>query len=338
MFLGFYICRLLVRKIILHARIIVIFIALVLLCCKASESKKVVRLAHALDTNHPVHQAMVFMADRVKKESRGRITIRIYPNGQLGSERELVELLQIGILDITKVSVATLENFVPEVKVFSLPYLFRDHDHYWRVLKSDIGKEILLRGEPFWIRGLGYYDAGSRSFYSKKHPISKPNDFVGLKVRVMKSPTFVETISAMGGSPTPITWGELYTALQQGVVDVAENNPPSFFYSRHFEVCKYYSLDEHASPPDIVLISTHCWKNLEKNEQEILLEAINESVEFQIDKWRQTENEVLQELREAGVQITYPNKNLFIEAVAPIYKAYADSYLWPLIHRIQSYP
>ena len=186
----------------------------------------------------------------------------IYPSGQLGAERELIELLQIGSLAMTKVSTAPLESFVPEMKIFGIPYVFRDAEHRWKVLNGSIGKQLLLAGEPFFLRGMCYYDAGSRSFYSMDKPIKSPADLEGLKIRVMKSITAVNMVQALGGSPTPIPWGELYTALQQGVVDGAENNPPSFFFSRHYEVCKYYSLDEHTAVPDILLMSTVIWYRL----------------------------------------------------------------------------
>ncbi|MCB0437094.1 MAG: DctP family TRAP transporter solute-binding subunit, partial [Mangrovimonas sp.] len=166
---------------------------------------------------------------------------KIYPNQQLGSERENLELLQIGSLDMTKVSVGVMENFAPKMKVFGLPFLFRDKQHAFNVLDGPIGKELLDEGEKYWLKGLCYYDAGSRSFYTKDKPVMTPEDLKGSKIRVMESVTAMDMVRSLGGAPTPISWGELYTSLQQGVVDGAENNPPSFYLSRHYEVCKFYS-------------------------------------------------------------------------------------------------
>jgi len=296
---------------------------------------KVIKLAHALDTQHPVHEAMVFMAERLEEKSNGLMRIDIYPGSQLGSERELIELLQMGIIGITKVSSGTLENFVPNASIFGIPYIFKDHEHYWRVLKSDVGKKILLDCEDYWLRGLGYYDAGSRSFYTKEKPVLTPDDLTGLKIRVMKSQIAVETIQTLGGSATPIVWGELYSALQQGVVDAAENNPPSFFFSRHYEICKYYSLDEHTSPPDMLIISKYQWNSLNAEQQKILQEAVDESVEFQRQLWKETEEEVLSKLKESGVKIYQPNKEPFRKKVEPLYEEYKDTELYNLLMMIR---
>lgn len=195
--------------------------------CSQPEEFTVLKLAHALDTEHSVHKGMVFMAQRLEHYSGGKMRMDIYPSGQLGAERELVELVQIGSLDITKVSTSPLEAFVPMMKIFSLPYVFRSREHCLNVLDSEIGKRMLESTEVARMRGLGYYDAGSRSFYMVDTPVETPSDLAGMKIRVQKSQTSVKMIDALGGSATPISWGELYTALQQGVVDGAENNPPS---------------------------------------------------------------------------------------------------------------
>ncbi|MCL4169612.1 UNVERIFIED_CONTAM: hypothetical protein GTU68_011598, partial [Idotea baltica] len=228
---------------------------------------------------------MVYMADELERRSGGKLKIQIYPSGQLGSERQCLELLQIGSLDMTKVSAAPLENFSPKTKVLSLPYIFRDEDHAWKVFAGDIGKELLVGAEKYWLRGLCFYDAGSRSFYTKDRPIRTPDDLKGLKIRVQNSQTALQMVSTLGGSPTPISFGELYTALQQGVVDGAENNAPSLYTSRHYEVCKYYSIDEHAMVPDVLLIGTNTWNRLSEQEQTWLQEAADASVTEQRKLW-----------------------------------------------------
>lgn len=262
--------------------------------------------------------------------------MKIYPSQQLGTERECLELLQIGSLDMTKVSVGVLENFAPKMKVLGLPFLFRDRAHSFRVLDGPIGEQLLEDGERYWLKGLGYYDAGSRSFYTKDKPITQPDDLKGLKIRVMESVTAVEMVQALGGSPTPISWGELYTALQQGVVDGAENNPPSFYLSGHYEVCKYYSLDEHTVLPDVLLAGTQLWEKLSQEEQQWLRESVKESVQYQRKLWAESEAEALAEVQKAGVEIIHPDKAPFSEKVATIYDAYRnDSVIQDLIEQIR---
>ncbi len=307
-----------------------------LLGCHSQSRVRELKLAHVLDPTHPVHLGMVYMAERVYEKSGGRMRVDIYPSGQLGQERDLIELLQIGSLAMTKVSTAPLEAFVPEMKIFGLPYVFRDDEHRWKVLNGEIGKKLLLAGEKFFLRGMCYYDAGSRSFYTKNVPIYSPADLKGLKIRVMNSPTSFAMVQALGGSATPIPWGELYTALQQGVVDGAENNPPSFYLSRHYEVCKYYSLDEHTSIPDIVLMSTVVWQSLSPQEQQWLQEAIDESVEYQKKLWQESSDHALQEVQKAGVQVVYPDKRPFQQAVQEMHASYKGTPIYDLIQAIQS--
>ncbi len=299
--------------------------------CGTDKKIKIIKLGHGLDPLHPVHQTMEFLADRVSEKSNGRIRIDIYPSEQLGSERECLELLQIGSLSMTKVSCSVLEGFVPAMSVLSLPYLFRDEEHHFGVLEGEIGKRLLLEGEKYWLRGLCFYDAGSRSFYMKDKPILRPSDLVGIKIRTQESPTSIKMVQALGGAPTPIAWGELYSALQQGVVDGAENNPPSFHLSRHFEVCKFYSLDEHTTVPDVLLISTRVWRDLTPEYQKLLQEAADESAQHQKILWKRATQKALEEVQKAGVKVYYPNKELFAEKVLPIYKEYKKQ---PQIYRL----
>ncbi|WP_338039209.1 TRAP transporter substrate-binding protein [Maribacter litopenaei] len=244
--------------------------------------------------------------------------------------------MQIGSLDMTKVSVGVLENFAPKMKVLGLPFLFRDREHSFTVLDGPIGKMLLNDGEKYWLKGLGYYDAGSRSFYTMNKPILKPSDLEGEKIRVMESATAVNMVKALGGSPTPISWGELYTSLQQGVVDGAENNPPSFYLSRHYEVCKYYTLDEHTVLPDALLIGTYAWNKLSDEEQEWLNASVEKSIKYQRKLWAEAEAEALREVEKAGVEIIRPDKAPFVEKVEAIFESYKDDEeIYPLIKRIQ---
>lgn len=295
------------------------------LSCSPEGKITVLKLGHGLAPSHSVHKAMEFMAKRVEEKSEGRMRIDIYPSEQLGSERECLELLQIGSLDMTKVSCSVLEGFVPAMSVLSLPYIFRDEEHRFKVLEGEVGKHLFLEGEEYRLRGLCYFDAGTRSFYSKEKPILNPSDLAGLKIRTQESPTSIKMVQAMGGSPTPIAWGELYSALQQGVVDGAENNPPSFYLSRHYEVCKFYSLDEHTGVPDILLISTKSWKDLSTEAKQILQEAAEECAQLQKTLWKEATRLALESIQKAGVEIHYPNKSEFILKVQSMYDSFSSS-------------
>ncbi|MBB4078325.1 tripartite ATP-independent transporter DctP family solute receptor [Lewinella aquimaris] len=303
--------------------------------CTADQQTSVLRLSHGLDTGHPVHLGMVYMAERLAEKSDGELTISIYPNQQLGTERQSLELLQIGSLSMTKVSAAVLENFSPEATVLSLPYLFRSRQHVYDFEDSELGREILTSSEPFRLRGLVYFDAGQRSFYTKDRPVRVPGDLQGQKIRVQQSATAIEMVKALGGSPTPISYGELYTALQQGVVDGAENNPPSFYTSRHYEVCKFYTLDEHTAVPDVLIIGTEAWSRLNPEQQGWLQEAADEAVVYQRKLWQEAEQEALDAVQAAGVEIIRPDKGPFIEQTAPILDTYRDQpQIYSLIERI----
>jgi len=305
--------------------------------CNELTRTRTIRLGHGLDTSHSVHKAMVKMGENLEELSGGKMVLKIYPSQQLGTERQCLELLQIGSLDMTKVSVGTLENFAPKMRVLGLPFLFRDRQHSFNVLDGPIGQSLLNEGEQYWLKGLGYYDAGSRSFYTKDRPIHTPEDLKGLKIRVMESITAVNMVKELGGSPTPISWGELYTALQQGVVDGAENNPPSFYLSRHYEVCKFYTLDEHTVLPDVLLAGTDLWNRLSEEEQGWLKQAVDNSIGYQRKLWLESEEEALAEVQKAGVEIIRPDKELFADEVKEIYDKYkTNKEMYQLIQDIRN--
>jgi tripartite ATP-independent transporter DctP family solute receptor len=280
---------------------------------------------------------MVFMDGRLRELSGGSMQIDIYPSGQLGEDREAIELLQIGSIAMTKVSAAPLEGFVPAMRVFNLPYLFRDREHYLAVLDSAIGDELLLAPAAARLRGLGYYDAGSRSFYTKDRQVTNPADLAGLKIRVQQSQTAMQMVRSLGGSPTPIAFGELYTALQQGVVDGAENNPPSFYTSGHYEVARYFTLDEHTAVPDLVLISTRVWDELNAAQQRWLQQAVDESVVYQRELWQRDTEDALAALAAGGVVVLRPDKALFEAQVGGLLAEQGASDLGPLIERIRAF-
>ncbi|MEM0965824.1 MAG: TRAP transporter substrate-binding protein [Verrucomicrobiota bacterium] len=299
------------------------------------------KIAHNLPTSHPVHAGIKRFAERLAFYSDGRFRMEVFPNGQLGNETQTLEQMQSGTLDAAKVGGATLGSFVPEAKVFSLPYLFRDSDHYWAVLNGELGEEMLemlatnAAGNPSGFRGIGYYDAGSRNFYANK-PILHPDDLEGLKIRVMNDPVAIDMVEALGGSPTPISWGELYTALQQGVVDGAENNPPSFVSSRHFEVTKDFTFDHHSRIPDVLMVSERTWDSLDEEERNWFHQAAADSTEFQREAWRTGVDEALAVMREEGVEIFEADLTPFVDATESVREKHAVGPMKDLVERIQA--
>ncbi len=309
-------------------------------CAEVDDRKQVntLKLGHSLSLDHPVHKAMEFFAQRVLEKSDSKLKIAIYPSGQLGSEQQCLELLQLGGLAMTKVSSAVMENFSPKLKAFGYPYLFRDRQHRYDLYDSKLGRSLLNDGGKYWLKGLTYFDAGSRSFYSRDESIETPEDLKGMKIRVMPSPTAIQLIKSLGGSPTPVSWGELYTAIQQGVVDGAENNLPSFYSSRHYEICKKFSVDEHSAIPDILVMSTHAYVSLNEEEKKWVDEAAREAGVKQRELWEAAEKEALEEIQKAGVEVIYPDQDLFKNQSAGVIEELKtqDPELFQLIKEIKN--
>lgn len=242
--------------------------------------------------------------------------------------------MQIGSIDMAKVSASTLEGFVPTYKVLLLPYLYKNKKQRFAIWDGPIGQKILDSGQPYWIKGLVYYDSGSRSFYTMSKKIARPSDLTGLKIRTMESRTAIETVNALGGSATPIAWGELYTALQQGIVDGAENNPPSFYLSKHYEVCKYYSLDEHTAIPDVIIVSTRFWSKLSAQERKIIHQAALDSAQYQRVLWQKATDHAMEQVKKAGVKVFQVDQALFRAKVKNIYHAYKNETFYHLLEAI----
>ena len=315
---------------------IIIFLVTFLTACNSPDRVKTLYLAHNLPTSHPVHRGILDFQSELEKQSGGKLLVRLYPGGQLGSERECIELLQIGSISMTKVSAATMANFASEYKVLGVPYLFRDEAHRFNVLEGEVGRELLESGVSYYLKGLCFFDAGSRSFYTTKHPIRNPEDLNGQKIRVMNHQMSIDMVNAMGGAATPMAYGELFTALQQGVVDGAENNPPSFVSSRHFEVCKYYTLDEHSSIPDVLLISTKTWDRLSEAEQKWVRVAAEYSAQTQKQYWAESVAECMSVLDSAGVEVIRPEKSPFADRTESVLEEFGtDPKMKTLVQRIQ---
>lgn len=283
-------------------------------------SRSTLILAHNLDTQHPVHLGMQAFADSVSQKSDGRIQIKLYPNGQLGSEREVLEQLQIGAVAFTKVSSLSLESFAPLYGALNTPFIFADEEHAFRVWDGEVGERLKVCSLDKKFRGLTFYTSGARSFYADR-PILGPSDLQGLKIRVMGSQTALRMTELLGGSPAPMPYGEVYTGLQQRVIDGAENNITALTVSRHGEVAKHYSADEHIIAPDVLLVSTEVWERLSPKDRTILEEAAEESKQLQREYWASAMKEHTRTAtEELGVTIHHPEKSLFLEAVQPLHE------------------
>lgn len=295
------------------------------------------KLSHNADRNHPVHKSMEFMAKRAKELSGGDLKIRIYPNAQLGTQRESLELIQNGALDMAKSNTSELEAFAKEYGAFNLPYLFRDREHYYSAMQGEAGQEILQSSRKNGFIGLTYYDAGARSFYAHK-PINTPADLAGLNVRVQPSPSALAMVRSLGANPTPLSYGELYTALQQGVVDAAENNIMALTINRHGEVTKFYSLDEHTMVPDVLVISAKTWDGLSEENRKALKQAASDSMLDMKTRWAETEQKEQAKAEKMGVKFIYPKKDPFVEAVKPMYDKVSseDPELYELVMKLRN--
>ncbi|WP_439295088.1 TRAP transporter substrate-binding protein [Lonepinella sp. BR2882] len=304
----------------------------------STAAKTTLKLSHNNDKTHPVHISMQNMADEVKQLTNGEVIIRIYPNSQLGNQRESMELIQSGSLDMAKSNASELEAFEPSYGAFNVPYLFKDADHYYKaLLDPEVGGKILDSTKGKGFIGLTYYDAGSRSFYAAK-PIKTPADLKGLKVRVQPSPSALEMVKLMGASPTPLAFGELYTALQQGVVDAAENNPTALTLMRHGEVSKFFSEDEHTIIPDVLLISEKSWEKLTPEQQNAVKKAAAHSMMTHKDLWAKMVAEEVKKAKETlGVEFVKVDKQPFVDAVKPMHdKALADPVIGPYVQKIDA--
>ncbi|MDL2221701.1 TRAP transporter substrate-binding protein [Parabacteroides sp. OttesenSCG-928-N08] len=319
--------------------LVIPFLIVLTSCKQGDKTVKTLKLAHGLPPTHSVHLGLIYMNEKMKELSDGKLQMEIYSSGQLGSEMQCIELLQIGSLDMTKVSSSSLESFADPFKVFGIPYMFRTREHYFRVIDGPVGEEILASTERYWFRGLVYFDSGARSFYTTNRAIRAPKDLSGLKIRVQRSPIAVEMMRTFGGSATPVDWGELYTALQSNVVDGAENNTPSITTAFHHEVAKYFSVNEHTMCPDVIIISMATWDKLDDTERRWIQQAAEEAVVYQRQLWDKQEKESLEQMKQRGVEVIYPDKKPFMEAAAPMIERYKKMPAFQsLINQIEQTP
>lgn len=291
-----------------------------------SENKKVLKLAHTQSSEHPVHKSMEKFAELVKEKTDGTVEVEIFPNGVLGDERKYVESLQKGLLDMAKVSVNSLENFEELYSMFAIPYAFDGMEHGRKFMNSEEAEELYQSTvDTLDILGLTWYDAGGRNYYTKDQPILKPEDMKGLIMRVQSSQIQIETAEALGASATPVDWGELYTAIQQGVVDGADNGIVAFADNNLCEVAKHFSFTEHVFSPDVLLIKNSVLESLTTEQQAAVKEAAKESTAFHDTIWGQAEQDAIKKSEAAGTTIHYPDLKPFSDALKPLREKYSKN-------------
>lgn len=279
---------------------------------------------HAM--GYPTTDAIAAMGECLAEKTNGDMSIEIFHSMQLGGEKEALEQVQLGALEMTRVSVGVVGPIVDDFNAFNLPYVFRSIDHSHNVVDGEIGQDLLARLEAGGLIGLGFMDAGARSFYNKERPIETPEDLQGLKVRVMQNPIFIDMMTAMGGNGIPIAFNELYTALQTGVVDGAENNPPSYLTQNHYEQAGYYSLTEHLIVPEIFVFSKNVWETLDEAQQQAIRDCSKVATEKERELWKAMEDEAMAKLEEMGVTINTVEKQPFIDATAPVREKFGEQY------------
>ena len=286
---------------------------------------------------YPTVEAVKYMGELLKERSNGRIGIEVYHSAQLGEEKDTIEQTRAGVIDLNRVSMGPFNGLVPETRVVSLPYIFRSTDHMHKVMDGEIGDEILAGFEPHGLVGLAYYDGGARSFYNSEKPINSVDDLKGMKFRVMQSDIFVDMVNALGANAVPLPYGEVYSSIETGVIDGAENNFPSYELAKHSEVAKYYALDEHLIVPEVLVMAKSSWDKLSAEDQAMVKQAAKDSVQKQRELWEAREVESRKMVEDAGSKITTPDKQPFIDAMGPVYEKHVtDEKLKSLVERIKA--
>jgi tripartite ATP-independent transporter DctP family solute receptor len=300
-------------------------------------SAQTLRSADIHPDGYPTVVAVQYLGELMEQRTGGRIKIQVFNNAQLGAEKDTIEQTRFGVIDMNRVNTAPFNNLVPETQVLGLPFLFRSVDHMHKVVDGPIGDEILKAFEPHGLVGLAFYDSGARSFYTTKKAIHSIEDMKGLKLRVQQSDLWIAMMQAFGANPTPMAFGEVYSSLETGVVDGAENNWPSYESSRHFEVAKHYTLTEHSLTPEVLVISKIAWDKLSPEDQATLRQAAKESVVKMRELWTAREKESEAKVRAGGGEIITVDKAAFSAAMGPVYDKFVTTdAMKSLVERIRA--
>ena len=316
-----------------------LLLALVGMGARAADQKMVFKASDVHPEGYPTVQAVENMGKKFEAATGGRLSIQMYASMQLGGEKEAIEQAQVGALQLARVSVGALGPVVDDLNVFNLPFLFRDTAHMEKVIDGPIGQELLdkVTNNPNTrLIGLAWMDAGARSVYDTKKPIKSIDNLKGLKVRVMGNPMFVDMMNALGGNGVAMGYDQVFSALQTGVVDGAENNPPSFVFDNHYQVAKYYTLTEHLIVPEILVFSRATWDGLSKDDHALVKKLAREAQLDERQLWKKVEDEAMAKMKSSGIEVdTVSDKAPFEAAVKPVWDKYGAKYS-ELIKRIQA--
>ena len=292
----------------------------------SAECEITLRSSDTHPDGYPTVEGVKAMAAEVKEKTQGRICIEVFPSSQLGEEKDTIEQTQFGVIDMVRASFGSFNDIVPVTQTLSLPYLFTSPEHQHAVMDGPIGEEIAEDFAERDLIALAYYDGGARNFYNSQKPIQTVEDLKGMKFRVMQNDVFVDMMAALGANATPMPYGEVYSSIQTGVIDGAENNFPSYDSSGHAEVAKYFTLDQHLMVPELVAVSKATWDKLSPEDQEIMRTAAKNSASLQRRLWAEQEKASEEKVVAAGAEVVKDvDKTAFIEAMAPVYEKYADT-------------
>jgi tripartite ATP-independent transporter DctP family solute receptor len=304
-----------------------------------AQQKMVLKAADVHPIGYPTVEAIQRMGKKLEEATGGRLSVQMYGSMQLGGEKEMIEQAQVGALQIARVSVGALGPVVDDLNVMNLPFLFRDTAHMRKVIDGDIGQELLDKvsnNAQVRLIGLCWMDAGARSMYDTKKPIRAIEDLKGLKVRVMGNPMFVDMMNALGGNGVAMGYDQVFNALQTGVVDGAENNPPSFVFDNHYQVAKHYTLTEHLIVPEMAVFSKRTWDSLSKDDQALIKKFGREAQLEQRELWNKKEADAYAKMKEAGIEpLRIADKKPFQDAVKPVWDKYGAKHA-EMIKRIQA--
>lgn len=286
--------------------------------------------------DYPTTKGAYKFAELVKERTGGRIEILVYAGGELGDEQAVVEQLKYGGIDFVRASLSSLSEFVPKLNVLQMPYLYKNSEHMWKVLEGKIGDEFMEILDGSGLTGLSWYDAGARNFYWTQKPVQRLEDIKGMKIRVQESEMMAAMVETLGGTAVPMTYDKVYSALETGEIDGAENNWPSYESVRHYEVAPYYTVDEHTRVPEMQLMSQYTWEKLSPEDQEIILECARESALYERKLWTQRSEASQRRVRGAGcvvIELSDEEKGRFQAAMMPVYQRFCADYM-DVIERI----
>jgi len=323
------------RTFVISIFIAVLVLNIALMGPASSQDKPIVlKLGHAVAPEHPYHLGAVRYSELVAQRTKGKVKIDVYPSTQLGNERDMVEGLQLGTIDLVVTSTGPLGGFVPRMFVVDLPFLFRDREHAYKVLDGPIGRELLDAFSAKGIKGLAFWENGFRQITNSVRPIEKPEDLKGIKIRTMENKVHLSAFRAFGASPTPMAWSEVYTALQQKTIDAQENPIAIIYFQKIYEVQKYLALTGHFYSPTPLLMSLKAFNNLPRNIQKSMLDTAMECATYERNLLRDNEAKQLAEIKAKGMQVTLPNKKPFQDAAAPVYREFESQFGEDTIDRI----